>query len=162
MEPLSPNWGEPLSYSYLAFDPQSVKTSIAAPTRAKTIHCSRVIYFGDIRGDGSSPTAETMVLRNGYNSLKTIEKVIGAGGEGAYKNAARHIALNFDGQVQPAQLAQMLGCKVTELGDAFNKIGKDLNLNFDAVLALMGANASVLSTQLPDLDQPFNLSLIHI
>ena len=50
----------------------------------------------------------------------------------------------------------MLGCKVTELGDAFNKIGKDLNLNFDAVLALMGANANVLSTQLPDLDQPFN------
>jgi hypothetical protein len=97
-----------------------------------------------------------MVLRNGYNSLKTIEKVVGAGGEGAYKNAARHIALNFDGQVQPAQLAQMLGCKVTELGDAFNKIGKDLNLNFDAVLALMGANADVLSTQLPDLGQPFD------
>ena len=156
MEPLSPSWGEPLSYSYLAFDPQSVKTSIAAPTRAKTIHCSRVIYFGDIRGDGSSPTTETMVLRNGYNSLKTIEKVIGAGGEGAYKNAARHIALNFDGQVQPAQLAQMLGVKTDKLGDAFQRIGRDLNSNTDALLALSGAKAEILSTQLPDLDQPFN------
>lgn len=156
MEPLSPNWGEPLSYSYLAFDPQSVKTAIAAPTRAKTIHCSRVIYFGDIRGDGSSPTTETMVLRNGYNSLKTIEKVVGAGGEGAYKNSARQIAINFDGQVQPAQLAQMLGVKLEDLGDAFQKIGKDLNSNYDAILTLMGARADVLSTQLPDLGQPFD------
>ncbi len=156
MEPLSPNWGEPLSYSYLAFDPQSVKTAIAAPTRAKTIHCSRVIYFGDIRGDGSSPTTETMVLRNGYNSLKTIEKVVGAGGEGAYKNSARQLALSFDGQIQPGQLAQMLGVKVDKLGDVFNKMGKDLNANFDALLTLMGARADVLSTQLPDLGQPFD------
>lgn len=155
-DPNSENWGEPLQYTYLAFDPQAAKTAQAVPTRALTVHHSRVVYFGDIRGDGSSPTTETMVLRNGYNSLKTIEKVIGAGGEGAYKNAARHLGINFDGQVQPAQLAQMLGVKVDELGDAFNKIGKDLNQNFDAVLALMGAQTQVLSTQLPDLEEPFN------
>ncbi len=158
----SPNYGEPLQYVYQEFDMNAVKTDVASPTRNLTIHRDRVIYFGDIMGNGSEPEEGTMLLRPCYNALVDWQKNRGSAAEGNYKNAARHIALEFDGQVQPHQLAQMLGVDVSKLGDAFDEMGKDLNSNFDAVLALMGAKVNVLSSTMPDPEKPAEIALNEV
>lgn len=156
---LSPYYGEPLQYIYQEFDMNAVKTDLASPARNLTIHRDRVVYFGDIMGNGSEPEEGTMLLRSCYNSLIDWQKVKGSAAEGNYKNAARHLALEFDGNVQPQQLAQMLGCEVSALGDKFDEMGKDLNANFDAIVALMGGKVNPINTSMPDCEKPAEIAL---
>lgn len=63
-------------------------------TSSVEIHHSRVIVFAEGADDGSIygvPANEA-----GFNALITLEKIIGAGGEGFWKNAAMKMAFNTD------------------------------------------------------------------
>lgn len=152
----SPNYGNPLQFEYMEFDMNAAKRTVATPTRALTIHPDRVIWFGDIQGNGSEPEEGTMLLRSGFNSLLDWQKIRGSGAEGFYKNAARHLSASFEGAINPQQLFEMSGAKdATEFKEKLNDLASDINKNFDTIMALLGAKVEVLSTNLPSSD-PFS------
>lgn len=155
----SDNYGEPVLWSYREIDFNAVTKEAPSPSSSKTIHASRVIYFGDVYQNGTSPILGNLMLQKGYNDGVTLEKLIGAGGEGAYKNAARHIATSFDKETDLQDIANMLGVPMSELGDVLDEITRDVNSNFDAGLFAKAATYTVLSTNLPDMRETFDNAL---
>lgn len=89
------------------------------------------------------------VLEPGFNDLLTIQKVIGAGGEGFWKNAKAAPILNVDKDAQLAGLANMLGVQADELGDKLDEIVSDYNRGLDMTMVLQGMDAKLLSVTLP-------------
>lgn len=153
---LSPTYSEPLSFTYNEYDFNRTNTQNAGPQRAVTIHADRVIWFGDLYSNGSATLMGNLMLKKGYNDFATMEKLIGAGGEGAYKNSARHIATSFDKDTNITDLAKMFGVTEAELGDVFQEMTSDLNSNFDAGMFGKAATYTVLSTSLPDMRETFD------
>ena len=153
---LSPTYSEPLSFTYNEYDFNRSNTKNSGPQRSVTIDASRVIWFGDLYSNGSATLMGNLMLKNGYNDFATLEKLIGAGGEGAYKNAARHIATSFDKDTNIEDMAKMFGVKVEEMGDIFQEMTRDLNSNFDAGMFGKAATYTVLSTSLPDMRETFD------
>ena len=89
------------------------------------------------------------VLEPGFNDLLTIQKVIGAGGEGFWKNAKAAPILNVEKDAQLAGLANMLGVQADELGDKLDEIVTDYNRGLDMTMVLQGMEAKLLQVTLP-------------
>lgn len=154
----SETYGEPVLWSYREIDFNAVAKEAPEPSGSKTIHASRVIYFGDVYQNGTSPVLGNLMLQKGFNDGATLEKIIGAGGEGAYKNAARHIATTFDKDTDYNKIADMLGVPIEDLADELDQITRDVNYNFDA--GLFGtASYQVLSASLPDMRDTYDNAL---
>lgn len=157
----SPTYGEPVNFTYNEYDFNRSNTQNAGPQRSVTIDASRVIWFGDLYSNGSEPLLGNLMLKKGYNDWITLEKVIGSGGEGAYKNAARHIATSFDRETNIGDIMKMFGVTdAGELGDVLQAMTSDLNSNFDAGIFGKGASYDVLSTSLPDMRDTFDNPLM--
>lgn len=157
----SVNYGKPLKWSYSGYDYQYTTSKSNAPTKTISIHSDRVIYFGDIYSQGTTSSASNLMAQAGFNAYKTLEKIVGAGGEGLYKNAARHIAQSFGKDTSINDIASMLGVEPSEIGDALNDVTKDINSNFDAGLFGKEVSYDVLSTSLTDMDKAFNNALME-
>tara|TARA_R110002012_G_scaffold316344_1_gene531198 strand:+ start:3589 stop:5028 length:1440 start_codon:yes stop_codon:yes gene_type:complete len=156
----SETYGDPLSFTYQEYDFNRSSTQNAAPQRSVNIHASRVVWFGDLYSNGSEPLLGNLMLKKGYNDFVTLEKLIGAGGEGAYKNAARHIAASFDKDTSIGDLMKLFGVEdAAELGDVFQEMTQDLNSNFDAGMFGKAVDYQILSTSLPDMRDTFDNAL---
>ena len=149
---LSANYGRPLSYAYHEYDFDSSTSGNTKPRRSVTIDASRVFVFGDLY-DGRS------LLTAGFNDAVTLEKLIHSGGEGAYKNAASHLHMNFGEKADLGSIAKMYEVELSELSDIFNDMVKSLNSSFDTALITQQADAKVLSVDLPRLKEPFDNAL---
>lgn len=138
----SRRYGQPITYQYTE---QPIRGRAGAPSpRNLVIHHSRVIIWsttGDLLGRS--------ILRAGYNALLDVEKVIGGGAEGFWKNARQSLSLDVDANANLAKLAQALGVGVEELGSKLNDIVDDWAKGFDKALITQGIKPQALNITMP-------------
>lgn len=142
----SKDYGKPKMYSY--------KETLGNGQQVdKDIHPDRVFILGSMQPDAIG------FLEPAYNALTSIEKVEGGSGESFLKNAARHVALEFDKEIDLRSIADSYGVEVADLQAAFNDAAGALNKGLDQILALQGAKANVLSANVPDPRPPYDVNL---
>lgn len=117
--------------------------------RNMEVHYSRVIIFAEGADDDSifgEPCNES-----GFNSLLTLEKLIGAGGEGFWKNAAQKLVFidNTDDTIAPDAEEQD---KIDEAIKAFAE-------NLEKQLQIGGMDVKPLNTTLIDVMPFFEVAL---
>lgn len=113
-------------------------------TRSFDVHPDRVHIWSRDSTVTGIPSLEA-----GFNDLVTIEKIIGAGGEGFWKNAKSAPVLNVDKDANMQQLAQALGVPIEELPDKLDEVVGDWQKGFDQLLMLQGIDAKSLGVTLP-------------
>src|SRR5690625_4875503 len=99
-------YGQPIEWEY-----QEIRNAGQVGRRVK-VHPDRVFILGDW-----SPGAIGW-LEPAYNAFVSLEKVEGGSGESFLKNAARQLNINFDKEIDFANLASMYGVSVKEIGRA--------------------------------------------
>ncbi len=144
MESLS--YGEPLMYEYDEGQVgNATSTNPAFKGRKLTIHPSRLIIWSvDGTMDGES------ALKAGVNDLLTIEKIVGAGGEGFWKNAKQAPILEMDKEADIQKMARSMGITVDEVADTMNEQAAAWQKGFDELLMLQGMTAKLPKIELPD------------
>jgi hypothetical protein len=136
----SPAYGQPTMFS---FNETAVDTK-QGQTRSFEVHPDRVLIWSE----DATVHGESALLA-GYNDLVTIEKVIGAGGEGFWKNAKSAPVLQIDKEAKVADMAKAMGVAPDKLTDAMNEQVEDFQKGFDALLMLQGMEAKTLGVTLP-------------
>jgi len=148
---MSDTYGEPLLWTYH----EPVNFDHTMNTRVKpvdiTIHRDRVFYLGDVFTDGLSSEGGNNLLASAYNSAFALFKLNQSGAEGFAKNSMRQIHANFDKDADMRKVAQALGVKVEEIGDAFQSMGEDLNTFLDAFTVTQGVDMTALSVSMPQI-----------
>lgn len=146
---MSDTYGEPLLWTYH----ETINLDHTMNTRVKpvdiTIHRDRVFYLGDVFTDGLSSEGGNNLLASAYNSAFALFKLNQSGAEGFAKNSMRQIHANFDKEADMRKVAQVLGVKVDEIGDAFQAMGEDLNTFLDAFTVTQGVDMTALSVSMP-------------
>jgi hypothetical protein len=144
----SERYGQPVMYQ---FQESELKDSTTQDSRLRsvTVHHSRVIIFAEGADDESIygvPANEA-----GFNDLITMEKIIGAGGEGFWKSAAMKTVYSNTSKDAP-----MPG--VDEV-DAMDEAIKDFIEGLDKHLMVGGLDPKVLSVAMADPKEPFTIAL---
>ncbi len=147
----SRDFGEPLLWSFKESDTVDKTNNTRNAMSGQTIHASRVFYLGDVFTDGLSAESGNNMLSAAYNSAKALFKLNQAGAEGFAKNSMRQIHANFDKDADMRKVAQALGVKVEEIGDAFQSMGEDLNTFLDAFTVTQGVDMTALSVSMPQI-----------
>jgi hypothetical protein len=94
------------------------------------------------------------VLMAGLNDLITLQKIIGAGGEGFWKNAKSSPHLQIDPETSMQSLAESLGVStVDEVADAIGDQIDDWQRGFDNMLLTKGIESKSMNVTLPDPEQ---------
>lgn len=117
------------------------------------IHPDRVFIFGDYSADAIG------FLDPAYNAFVSLEKVEGGSGESFLKNAARQLNINFDKEIDFANLASMYGVSPNELQEKFNEVAVELNRANDTVLPTQGATVTPLVTTVADPRPTYEINL---
>lgn len=99
----SERYGQPLTYQ---FKPRAEGGRNPDTTDTVTIHHSRVIIAAE--GADNGGIYGVPVLQSIYNSLMDARKIIGAGGEGFYKNAAQSVVFELTDASSASQNALLL------------------------------------------------------
>lgn len=136
----SPTYGQPTMFG---FNEASVSGSQKQP-RSFNVHPDRVMVWSE----DATVHGESALLA-GYNDLVTIEKVIGAGGEGFWKNAKSAPVLQVDKEAKISEMAKAMGVSEDKITDAMNDQVEDWQKGFDALLMLQGIEAKTLGVTLP-------------
>jgi hypothetical protein len=137
----SPTYGWPTMYQ---FQESAVKDGSSQQPRDFRVHPDRVLIWskdGTINGRSA--------LKAGYNDLMTIEKIVGAGGEGFWKNAKSAPVIEVDPAARLEDMAKAMGIPVDELADKMNEQVEDWQRGFDKLLMLQGMKADVPQITLP-------------
>lgn len=149
----SADYGEPKFWQFKEGDVKQVTDDTAVAPRNLKIHPDRIIILGDWRS-GSS------FLKAGYNAFVNLEKVEGGSGESFLKNAGRQMHVNYDKEVNLAQIARDYGLKdVTELKTLFDEEAKSLNNGGDRLMITQGATATPLVSVVPDPQPHYDISI---
>lgn len=112
--------------------------------RQMTIHPDRVLVWShDMTTEGRS------LLEPGYNALMDIEKVVGSGGEGFWKNAKSAPVLQVDKEATISDMAKAMGIADDKVHEAMNDQVEDWQKGFDRLLMLQGMEAKILGVTLP-------------
>ena len=146
----SATYGQPTSF---LFNEASVDRK-RANNRSFQVHPSRVVIWSS---DGT--VCGESVLEAGYNDLLTMEKIIGAGGEGFWKNAKSSPVLNMDKDMNPESLATMLGVPLAQIADKLDEVIAGWQKGFDQLLMLQGIDAKTLGVTLPQPAEFFMVAL---
>ncbi len=136
----SPTYGQPKMFQ---FNEAEVGKS-TGQARAFNVHPDRVIVWSR---DGTIHARSS--LEPGYNDLLTIEKIIGAGGEGFWKNAKSAPVLEVDGDANVEAMAQAMGVKAEEIADKMQAQVEGWQKGFDKLLMIKGMQAKTLGVTLP-------------
>lgn len=137
----SETYGQPLLYQ---FNEAAVDLSAKVQPRSFMVHPDRVLIWSrDGTLNGSS------ALEAGLNDLLTIEKIIGAGGEGFWKNAKSSPILQAAQGADYRQIAAAMGVSVGEILDLMNDQVESWQAGFDKLLMLQGMEAKTLGITLP-------------
>lgn len=130
-------------------DPNSV--------RSVDVHPSRVIIWAEGADDGS--IYGVPALEAGFNDLITMEKIIGAGGEGFWKNARGSLHLDISEKANLNQLAQALGTDMDGLPDALEQQIEAFVKGYDKQLLTQSMASSPTSVTMGDPEKPFSTAL---
>lgn len=153
--PASPSYGNPLSYQ---FKPQAFADA-RDPRQSVTIHSDRIHIIAEGADDDTIygvPANEA-----GFNDLVTIEKLIGAGGEGFWKTARGAFSLHSTGDngIDVQGLAQMFGVETDQVADKLNEVAADLSAGMDKLLLLGDMEAKALAYALPSPEHFFAVAM---
>lgn len=146
---LSEDYGKPKMFM---FDEAAVGQTDRR--RKFDVHPSRVIIWSD---DGTIHCRS--MLESGFNDLLTIEKVVGAGGEGFWRNAKSAPVIKVDKEAKAKDIAQAMGVKPEEVPDKMNEAVEDWQKGFDKLLMLQGMEADTVDVNLPDPENFFGIAL---
>lgn len=151
----SPTYGQPMMYE---FNEAEVDDTDAQNQRVRsfTVHPDRVHIWSD---DGT--VWGESALEAGLNQLIDIEKILGAGGEGFWKNAKSAPVLSMDKDARPENLAAMLGVPVNEIGDAMGEAVEEWQKGFDQLLMLQGIESKTLAVTLPNNPERFFMNAVQ-
>lgn len=144
----SPGYGQPKMYQ---FSEASVGT-VTQP-RQFQVHPDRVLIWSSdetVHGDSA--------LKAGMNDALAAAKIIGAGGEGFWKNAKSAPVLQAPAEANFTNIAKALGCTVAELFDLMNEQVEAYQRGFDQMLMLQGMEAKSLGIVLPSPEHFFSIA----
>lgn len=146
-DPKSETYGEPLMFEYDETTTDSSGVSPASQGRARklTVHPSRVVIWSL---DGTMD--QDSALKAGLNDLMAIEKIVGAGGEGFWKNAKAAPILEMDKEADIQKMARAMGIPPDKIQDVMNEQVKDWQRGFDELLMVQGMTAKPQKVELPD------------
>lgn len=149
MEPKSDRYGQPKYWQYTQVDANGGASQVK-------IHYDRIIILGDNASDAIG------FLEPAYNAFVSLEKVEGGSGESFLKNAARQIAVNFEKDIDFANLAAMYGVSVDDLQEKFNEAAAEINRGNDQMLVMQGAQATPLTSAVADPEPTYDVNLRSI
>lgn len=149
---MSPNYGKPKMYSFV--EARVDNDQSGKPQRTIAVHPDRVIVCSR---DGSLQSRS--MLKPAYNVLLDIVKIVGAGGEGFWKNAKSGMKLTLDEGSRIDDMAAAMQVTVEELGDKMNETISDFNAGFDKMLMLQGMKAEATNVTLPSPEHFFGIAL---
>jgi hypothetical protein len=118
-------------------------------TKSVHIHWSRVIIFAE--GADSDSIYGRPALKRGFNDLVTMEKLIGAGGEGFWKSAAMKTVYSNTSKDAPPLTQDEI--------DGMDEAIRDFVEGLDQHLMLGGLDPKVLSVAMGDPQNPFMIAL---
>jgi len=142
-------YGQPTMFN---FNEAAVGT--ATQPRSCEVHPDRVLVWsrdGTVHG--------TSALKAGLNDLFAAEKIIGAGGEGFWKNAKSSPVLEVDKDAKVETMAKMAGVPVSELADKMGEQVEAWQRGFDEMLMLQGIQAKALGVTLPSPEHFFSVAV---
>jgi len=117
------------------------------------VHPDRVFILGDWSPDAIG------FLEPAFNAFVSLEKVEGGSGESFLKNAARHLGVNFDREVDLQSIAAMYGVTLDQLQAKFNDAARDVNRGNDVMLITQGATTTPLVSNIPDPRPTYDVNL---
>lgn len=123
------------------------------PSQITTIHADRVFILGNM-----CPRSPAF-LEPGYNQLVTIEKITGGSGESILKAAAQNVVLEYDKDVDLAQIAEANGLTMAEFQEFLDSRARDWGEGVDKMMALQGGRAVNLQPSQVDPSGAFNVAV---
>ena len=140
----SADYGQPKKFNYSeTIEGENERTR----EREVQIDSSRVIVWAE--GSDSDNIYGEAAMESAFNSLVTAEKIIGAGGEGFWKNTRGSFHLDFDKDTNLTVLANALGTDVANIKDTLDEIIDEYSKGYDKNLMTQGATTTPLSISLP-------------
>lgn len=133
---------------YVYAEPQ---TDIS-PARNVNVHPDRVVIVGD-------PSRSRPLLKAGFNTLTTLEKVLGGAGESFLKNASRQLNVNYDSEVDLEDIARANGGSVAELHENLSGHVRDINSGVDLLMMTQGATVNPMTVAVSDPMPSYNVAL---
>jgi len=127
--------------------------TIGTSGRQIDIHPDRVFILGDWSADAIG------FLEPAFNAFVSLEKVEGGSGESFLKNAARQVSVNFDKEIDFANLASVYGVSVDELQEKFNEAAREINRGNDQMLITQGATTTPLVSAVADPEPTYSVNL---
>jgi hypothetical protein len=118
------------------------------------VHPDRVLIWSR---DGTVNGASA--LKAGLNDLFSAEKIIGAGGEGFWKNAKSSPVLEVDKDAKIEQMAKAMGVSPSEVADKMGEQVEAWQRGFDELLMLQGMTAKALGVTLPSPEHFFAVAV---
>lgn len=146
----SEGYGHPKMFQ---FQESAVDEGKAQP-RSFQIHPDRVVIWSD---DGTVNCSSA--IEPGLNDLMTIEKIVGGGGEGFWKNAKASPVLEIDKDAKIESMAKAMGVPVDEVADKMDEQVKDWQRGFDSMLMLQGMKAVAPQITLPSPEHFFSIAV---
>jgi hypothetical protein len=154
---MSLTYGDPLMFEYnegLVGLGEGASPAEQGRNRRLTVHPSRLIIWSM---DGTMFAEPS--LKAGFNDLITLEKIVGAGGEGFWKNAKQAPILEMDKEADIAKMARAMGVPVEKIADVMNEQAANWQKGFDELLMLQGMTAKLPKIVLPDPEHYYMNSL---
>jgi hypothetical protein len=150
----SENYGRPVMYEFRESAVPNKNAGNNAPqNRTFDLHPDRLLLWS---ADGTVFARSN--LEAGYNSLIDVEKIVGAGGEGFWKNAKSAPVLTADETFDPASMAASLGVSQDMIKEAMSERVEDWQKGFDKLLMLQGIKAETLGVTLPQPNEFFMMA----
>lgn len=142
----SADYGQPKQWKYVESLPNG-------GTNQRFVHPDRVFILGDYSNDAIG------FLEPPYNAFVSLEKVEGGSGESFLKNASNKQAINFDKDIDFANLASLYGVSVDELQERYNEAARELNVGNDVLLITQGAQVTSMVSAVSDPSPTYNVNL---
>ena len=148
--PASEDYGQPTMYQY--------NSSVTGNRNEKTmtsyqIHPSRIVIASEESDSGMIYGFSSMEAV--YNSLMDLRKIIGAGGEGFYKNAAQSVIF----KLMETQNAAQLSSQLEEFNEQYDEFAKN---RFRRAMWTPGLDPQTLDSNLANPKEFFDSALIKL
>lgn len=146
----SPTYGMPTMFQFNESKVYTGKTQV----RSARVHPDRVIIWSEDGKVGGVPRMDA-----GYNDLITIQKIIGAGGEGFWKNAKGSPVIEINADQSVENIAKASGVAPDEFVEKMNEQVSDFQKGFDEVLMGQGMTIKPFQVNLADPLNFFSIAL---
>ena len=146
-ENYSNNYGDPKMWQ---FQETNLGDRNEDTGRSMEVNPDRVIYWSEGSGDGT--IYGKSALKSTFNALVTLFKLIGAGGEGFYKNARGAQFFGIDKDVQVTE----------QFIDSLDDTAEDFARGMEKILALQGVNRETIQVALDDPKPFFEMTFAEV